>query len=52
MINYHVSQVKSAQELCWRHGIPSLDFGEMAENAFKHGPKQTRKLAGFVRYVH
>jgi solute carrier family 36 (proton-coupled amino acid transporter) len=41
--------VKSAQEMCWRHGIPSLDFGDIAENAFKYGPKKTRKLAGFMR---
>jgi solute carrier family 36 (proton-coupled amino acid transporter) len=43
--------VKSAQELCWRHGIPALDFGDIAEKAFMHGPKKTRKLAGFARYL-
>lgn len=49
-VNVADFQVKSAQEMCWRHGIPSLDFGDIAENAFKFGPKKTRKLAGFMRY--
>ncbi|XP_059475418.1 proton-coupled amino acid transporter-like protein pathetic [Neocloeon triangulifer] len=41
--------VKSAQELCWRHNIPALDFGDIAETAFKNGPQSLRPASGFAR---
>jgi hypothetical protein len=45
-----VLQVKSAHELCWRHNLPALDFGTLAELAFQNGPKKIRKFAGAARY--
>ncbi|XP_065341300.1 proton-coupled amino acid transporter-like protein pathetic [Cloeon dipterum] len=43
--------VKCAHELCWRHGIPSLDFADLAEETFKKGPPEFRKGATFARVL-
>nr|CAD7201108.1 unnamed protein product [Timema douglasi] len=39
--------VKSAHILCKREKIPSLDYAETAELAFKTGPVRLRNLSGF-----
>jgi hypothetical protein len=42
-------QVKSSQELCKRQKIPSLDFAETAEAAFKNGPLALQKFSTAAR---
>ncbi|GFG35003.1 hypothetical protein Cfor_01107 [Coptotermes formosanus] len=41
--------VKSSQELCRRQKIPSLDFAETAEAAFKDGPVALQKFSKTAR---
>ncbi|XP_065341712.1 proton-coupled amino acid transporter-like protein pathetic [Cloeon dipterum] len=43
--------VKSAHELCWRHQIPALGFGGIAEVTFREGPEKTRKLGVVVKII-
>ncbi|CAB3360550.1 Hypothetical predicted protein [Cloeon dipterum] len=43
--------VKSAHELCWRHQIPILGFGDIAEVTFREGPEKTRKLGTVVKII-
>jgi hypothetical protein len=42
-------QVKSSQELCRRHNIPSLDFADTAEVAFKNGNPALQKFSTAAR---
>ncbi|XP_059475417.1 proton-coupled amino acid transporter-like protein pathetic [Neocloeon triangulifer] len=43
--------VKSAHELYWRHNIPALNFGGIAEVAFREGPEKTKKLAVVIKII-